>query len=121
MEVGCRTYGFFEFFWAEIAQKLVCRPRPQNLQLWDHNFFHVKLYKILHKTSSYFKHLNNFWKSYEGLIPENCKITLQTYSFWYHLHIFPLRKTPFLEHLNSNISGTAGSNLKYKPIPKSSH
>ena len=46
--------------------------------------FHVKLHKILHKTSPYFQHLDIFWQSYVGLIPENWKKTHQNYSFWYH-------------------------------------
>ena len=88
MKNGTRLqiYGFLSVLDPNYP-KLVFRPPDRKFSSFEiKNFVHAKLHTILHKTTPYFRNLDNFWQCCEGLIiPQNWKKKIHIkYNFWCH-------------------------------------
>ena len=68
VELGVRTYSFLSLIDPN-CPKLVFKPQTPNFKVLKSKTFHVKVHKILHKTSPYFQNLVDFWRRHEGFSP----------------------------------------------------
>ena len=70
LDAGFCTYGFVSLL-VPIGPKLVPDPNCYFLVTWK--IFPVNRDKIVHKICLYFRKLDDFWQSYEALLPEDYK------------------------------------------------
>ena len=72
-EARFQDLWLFKSFGPKLPRTSFRAPGTKYYSLGIKFFVHVKFHKILHKTCPYFHDLDNFWQSYEDLIPENYK------------------------------------------------